>query len=1043
MEKEVSRYSLLFSSLVVVFLCVSSPLSLSQSISLPVKKIVDEYYFNELKYLSGEPIRDVVDIRQDKNGFIWLASRHGLIRYDGHDFKIYRHIPNDDKSIVDTDIRCLEIMGDSLLLIGCNYGISIMNVETGEVSNLPVETTLCPTRHINCFFINHDGIVWIAGLSGLYSLTPDLKRVIDHQLKIPQIYPNTPSANQVYVINYHPFDKNLLLLGTEFGLISFDKKNNKIHKTYPNEEIRKLPYSYPSVTYIIIDGQYAWCRSWESGINRFDLIREEWTNFGFPDYMGKGPLAINSMIARNEKELWVVDNNHSNGFGAFNKESGLVTFAKDIYSVDSQIPDPPFYLYLPPDSILWLSSSDGKGLFRQNKKKYRFHELDIPFSGQWVCDVHYDAVYNDYYFGMLIDSKGIARWNTVEKKWTLIKPVGNPDPSDFPAYLFLEDTQGTLWVGVGKRSLWYIDKKENVVKPFLLPDRRPIDNEGYSIVALFEDSKHQLWIGTSGNGVICLNEERTKATYYKHQENDTSSLSKGTHFRGIAEDNQGRLWFGNSNGFCVFNPETGKFLQQNDDKLFAGGIRPGIIHTILKDTIGRIWMSIEGQGLVCISEEPKGKFSFKIYGTEEGLKDLVIRSMRKDKNGCFWIKNNGLLYFNPYNESYMLTDLSNGLLKNCYENDGIYIDDFGNVFCGNQVGIDWMAEVSKQSESTVKNIFIEDILVNGKPTDWSARNNRGIVLSSAENNITFVYTAISFENNEHIRYRYKLLGLEQEWNSPTSLLEARYTSLAPGRYRFVVDVAYKGKWLHYNSFVDFKIEQVLWKRWWFIALMALILGGIVYSIVMYRVRQLYKLQRLRVKIASDLHDDVGSTLSSISIMSDLLQSQLDNTLRTEEMIRRIGFNAHNMLESMDDIVWSVNPANDKFQDLDLRIREYAIPLFESKNICFQIITPHDLGALSLSMDVRRNIFLIAKEAVNNLVKYSGCSKVTIEYSFSRSILTMKIEDDGKGFDPEQNENSHRNGLKNMKQRAGQIDGKLFVNSRINEGTSVVLSVKII
>ena len=241
----------------------------------------------------------------------------------------------------------------------------------------------------------------------------------------------------------------------------------------------------------------------------------------------------------------------------------------------------------------------------------------------------------------------------------------------------------------------------------------------------------------------------------------------------------------------------------------------------------------------------------------------------------------------------------------------------------------------------------------------------------------------------------------------------------------------------------FRVVQPFYLAWWFIALLVAIVALIIYSIYIDRIKNIIKLHKMRVKIASDLHDDIGSTLSSISIMSDLLQLQLDNSQHAGDLLKKIGANAHNMLESMDDIVWSVNPANDKFQDLDLRVREYAIPLFESKNIRFQIITPPDLKTLPLSMDVRRNIFLIAKEAVNNLVKYSGCGMATIGFSFSHSVLTMKIEDDGNGFDVEQCENNNRNGLKNMKLRAGQIGAKLSVNSEIDKGTCIALSVKII
>jgi signal transduction histidine kinase len=159
------------------------------------------------------------------------------------------------------------------------------------------------------------------------------------------------------------------------------------------------------------------------------------------------------------------------------------------------------------------------------------------------------------------------------------------------------------------------------------------------------------------------------------------------------------------------------------------------------------------------------------------------------------------------------------------------------------------------------------------------------------------------------------------------------------------------------------------------------------------------------------------------------------------MIGKIGSSARNMLESMDDIIWAVNPANDKFQNLGLRIREYAIPLFELKNIKFQIHFPEQLAMLHIPMDIRRNVYLIAKEAINNLIKYSECQMAQIEFHELHSNLVMTIQDNGKGFDP--TTPSSRNGLKNMQRRADQIRAALDIGSEPGKGSQITLQVKIL
>ena len=311
------------------------------------------------------------------------------------------------------------------------------------------------------------------------------------------------------------------------------------------------------------------------------------------------------------------------------------------------------------------------------------------------------------------------------------------------------------------------------------------------------------------------------------------------------------------------------------------------------------------------------------------------------------------------------------------------------------------------------------------------------------NYISFEYGVVRLKDSEGIDYQYKLDGIDKEWSEYSTYRYASYNSLPPGKYTFRV----RAKTINNDesgavTSYSFRINPPFYRTWWFFILLLAVFTSIGYVIYNQRIMQLIKIQKLRNKIASDLHDDVGSTLSSISIMSDLLQSQLDNSSRSEQMIRTIGANAHTMLDSMDDIIWSVNPANDKFQNLALRVREYAIPLFEMKNIRFSIDAPEEMNALQMPMDVRRNLYLIAKEAVNNLVKYSHASQADISFGYAYNALTMSVKDNGQGFDLE-NAKRNRNGLVNMRQRAEQIHGTLTINSEIGKGTCVTLQVKII
>jgi len=339
------------------------------------------------------------------------------------------------------------------------------------------------------------------------------------------------------------------------------------------------------------------------------------------------------------------------------------------------------------------------------------------------------------------------------------------------------------------------------------------------------------------------------------------------------------------------------------------------------------------------------------------------------------------------------------------------------------------------------NIFITGISVNGLIDSLDINPIKPIKYLHNQNNISFDFISITFKQGNATKYQYMLEGIDKAWGNFTDRRYVSYNSLPPGRYAFKVKAkSEEGIVSKQEATLAFIIVPPFYKTWWFILLSALALLSLITFAYQYRIKQLLRLEGLRTRIASDLHDDVGSTLSSISILSEILSTQIDNNPESADLIGKIGSNARNMLESMDDIIWAVNPANDKFQNLGLRIREYAIPLLESKGIKFKIQFSDQLTLLPLPMDIRRNIYLIAKEAVNNLVKYSGCGDADIQFQEQYPNLLMTICDNGKGFDllaP-----NSRNGLKNMRRRADQIKAILEIDSGLGSGTRISLQVRI-
>jgi len=223
--------------------------------------------------------------------------------------------------------------------------------------------------------------------------------------------------------------------------------------------------------------------------------------------------------------------------------------------------------------------------------------------------------------------------------------------------------------------------------------------------------------------------------------------------------------------------------------------------------------------------------------------------------------------------------------------------------------------------------------------------------------------------------------------------------------------------------------------------LVLIIGSL--SLVRHRLllrnRQLQREMSVRYQIAADLHDDLGSTLSSISILSSVLLQHIANEQPSREVIDKIFENAQNALKSIDDIIWSVNPKNNMFSNLFLRISDYAIPLFESKGIDFNIQIPDSVNSLPFTLEVGRNSYLIIKESINNLVKHSKCTKAHLIVFYHHPYIEIEITDNGVGFLEAQN--SSHNGVFNMYERARQIDAQFSIRSTVGLGTTITLKVK--
>ena len=292
---------------------------------------------------------------------------------------------------------------------------------------------------------------------------------------------------------------------------------------------------------------------------------------------------------------------------------------------------------------------------------------------------------------------------------------------------------------------------------------------------------------------------------------------------------------------------------------------------------------------------------------------------------------------------------------------------------------------------------------------------------------------------DKIKYEYILYnGGDTVWNKIEGDPELTFTKITPGDYKLLLRAE--------NGFGDYSAQITTFniaiippftQTAWFIILIVAIMAAVLYGIYRYRLQQVKKLQTIRNNIASDLHDDIGSTLNSISIYSEVAKQQAGKEIPALDMI---GANSRKIIESMGDIVWTINPENDSFEKIIVRMRSFAHQLLKAKKVEYTFEVDEKLTSITLPMQVRKNFYLVFKEAITNLVKYSGASKVAISLSEEDKAIVLKIRDNGIGI-PD-NPETQGNGLMNMKRRAEEIKGKLNLITANGEGTGVELRLSI-
>jgi ligand-binding sensor domain-containing protein/two-component sensor histidine kinase len=557
---------------------------------------------------------------------------------------------------------------------------------------------------------------------------------------------------------------------------------------------------------------------------------------------------------------------------------------------------------------------------------------------------------------------------------------------------------------------------------------------GNDVASLFEDSRGDLWIGTfAPDREVVVRWERSTEKVYRYSDDDgLRPLNSATAF---CEDRAGDVWIGFRDGGLA-RYRLGRFTLFTSSADISG---EGV-YDLRLDRTGRIWSASRGRpgGLLRVDNPDSDRPGFRKYSIADGLASERVVCITEDDRGRIYAGTlRGIDRIDPETD-----EIRNFTIADSLTEGGILAaetDLSGHVWFGTRHGALRLSPEPDQSPPPPP-VYIGGLRVSGRAYRISAFGEidlGGLELEPDQNQIEISFFGLSFASDGSLRYQYKIDGANQDWSLPTDQRSVN-ASLQPGEYRFLVRaVGVDGRISTTPASVSFTILPLVWQRWWFITLAGLFAAFAVYAFYRYRVRRVIELERVRTRIATDLHDDIGSSLSQVSVLSEVIRRRVGSEPSVSEPLSMISRLSSDVVDSMSDIVWAVNPQRDHLADLTHRMRRLASDVLTAKEIDFSFRAPEDHLDIKMGADVRREVFLIFKESLNNIVRHSGCARAEIELRVAgRRALELEITDDGKGFDVDKVFDG--NGLSSMNQRADRLAGNLEIRSAEGRGTTVWL-----
>lgn len=954
-----------------------------------------EYAFRNYSIGQGLSESVVNTLIQDEKGYIWMGTGFGLNRFDGHDFTIYLQ----ENGLKSTQINTLYKGIDNKIWIGTSQGLHWYSPTKDSIHYV----SEVPAISVISLLEDSQNRLWLGTEEqGIYLFYPKSPRLPIHLN--PSILEFSGPIRKILELD------STYLLVSRSGIYELEAHNHSDSTTIDITTISQNSRFRDAV--LDTANNLVWIGS-RDGLYRYKEGQIEIHQHSISGLVSR----IQTLALDQDGTLWL---GTEDGL-VHQREDALIRYGNEEGLSNTLINN----LFFDNEGILWIGTYGGGANVFLGEYVVNY-DLSNTLSNNLVTSFieqqNGDVWIGSYGGGVQIRSKEYAEFNTLGLSPTELSPSKWPQLrglADQRVYHLSQDPAGRTWIGMRDALSYVKDGRVQTINERYFPYRK--------IRHIRWSSSSVMWVSTYDHGLIKVEytdlytPETWTITQYSTQ---IPSWPSNTVLKSI-EDSDGTIWVATYSGVVEMSP---------GGTIRTWGLADGLpnisVMGVIEDSQGSIWVHTFG-GLAKISQN-----KLEAITEDDGLPSRVCYFLYEDPTNpnILWIgTNGGLIQYNLGDNTFKSITQEEGLISNEMNLGAFYEDSQGQYWLGTVEGLSKFYPKKYRGNDVSPRIHLEEVLLSGVSVD--PYSTEKLQTDYNQNFFEVAFIGLNFTAPDQLYYRYKLTGLEEQWQR-TKNTSLRYPSLPPGEYTFQVQaVNSNGLISEEIAQIRFKVNPPYYQNAWFWIGVLILIGWVLYLIRRTaKVTKLVDMERMRVRIASDLHDDVGASLTEIALQSDFL---LAGTIQKElnEPLTQIGRQCRKIVGSLDDIVWSIDARNDSLGDLTDRIQDYALAILDMAQFDIQYAFDSLPMDKKIPVEIRENTYLIIKEALNNVVKYSNGDRVSIGLALLESTLYAEVSDNGSDVN---HTKKTGHGLRNMEMRAQRMNGILTIDNE--KGFSVSIKI---